>query len=82
MLWLKGDDSIDQFKKIIEDSEQPLFAKLHAVWGLGQLARLGNEKIESILLPLLTHSEEEIRANVARLRVVPGSMAWQYLFLI
>ena len=62
----KGDDSIDQFKKIIEDSEQPLFAKLHAVWGLGQLARLGNEKIESILLPLLTHSEEEIRANVAR----------------
>ena len=62
----KGNDSIDQLKKIIEDPEQPLFAKLHSVWGLGQLARLGNVKVVTILLSLLTHPEEEIRANVAR----------------
>ena len=43
-----------------------LFARLHGIWGVGTLARVGTGAVDR-LLPLLADSEPEVRAQVAGL---------------
>ena len=63
----KGEESIPKFKEALEEKTFSLFAKLHSLWGLGQLGRMGHaELVEPILLTSLTSEEIEIRANAAR----------------
>ena len=63
----KGTDAIEYFKKVLNESEFSTLAKLHSIWGLGQLARHGHEQIvEPIISELLSSNNEEIRANAAR----------------
>jgi putative membrane-bound dehydrogenase-like protein len=45
----------------------PLLARLHAMWGLGQLARRGDHAAADVLPPLLGDPLAEIRAQAARL---------------
>ncbi len=49
----------------IATSGDSLFARLHAIWGLGQAGRLGVD-VTDTLLSLLKDDEPEIRANAAR----------------
>ena len=48
-----------------ESDEATLLARVHAVWGLGQLARSGRD-VSGILSILLTDSDPQIRIQVAR----------------
>ena len=63
----KGEDSIEYFQKTLKNKSSSIFAKLHSIWGLGQLARKGHvESVESIMTNLFKSKEDEIRANAAR----------------
>ncbi len=46
-------------------NEKNLLARLHAIWGIGQLGRVNNE-ILSKVLPLLSDDEEQVRAQTAK----------------
>ncbi len=43
----------------------PLFSRLHALWGLGQLGRQGKGDVKA-LIGLLKDTDDEVRANTAR----------------
>jgi putative membrane-bound dehydrogenase-like protein len=63
----KGEASITQFEKVLEDKSSSLYTKLHALWGLGQLGRMSHSKlVEPIIVSSFENEEIEIRANVAR----------------
>ncbi len=63
----KGEESISKFKRALNDDSFSLPAKLHALWGLGQLGKNGQaELVSPIILTALTSDEAEIRANAAR----------------
>jgi quinoprotein glucose dehydrogenase len=49
-------------------------AKLHGVWGVGQLARKSGGKEFSAILPLLTATDSHVRAQAVR---VIGEAAWK-----
>ena len=49
----------------IAKNDQHLLARLHAIWGIGQLARINAKQIE-VLLPLFQDKEAEIRAQTAK----------------
>jgi len=55
---------IDVFKSVLYGQGQQL-AKIHAIWGLGQLARQ-QKKAGADLIPFLSSEEHEIRAQTAR----------------
>ena len=55
------------FSKIIEASESASLSQVHAIWGIGQLARLGSDKANRLLIETLKHPRVELRANAARL---------------
>ncbi len=52
------------FKKAIQQKDHQL-ARVHGIWGIGQLARLHNGDAQS-LLPLLEDAEAEIAAQAAK----------------
>jgi quinoprotein glucose dehydrogenase len=54
---------------VCQDARQVLLARLHAIWGLGQIARRGDElsSVGSVFLKLSADDEPEIRAQVSRL---------------
>jgi quinoprotein glucose dehydrogenase len=58
----KGADAIPTLAKVIE-GDKPL-ARLHAVWGLGQISRKSNDALKP-LMPLLDDKDPEIRAQAA-----------------
>jgi quinoprotein glucose dehydrogenase len=62
----RGEDSIKTLSLIARRNEN-LFARLHAIWGLGQIAssRTSSAAVEQ-LLPLLEDSDAEVRAQAAR----------------
>ncbi len=60
----RGDKSIDIFQQSLDQKEIKL-ARIHAIWGISQLARLNKDKA-AILLPFLKDNDEEIRAQVAK----------------
>jgi len=60
----KGSKGKEVFKVQLEQKENRL-ARVHAIWGISQLARKKNSEAE-VLVPFLTDSDEEIRAQAAR----------------
>jgi quinoprotein glucose dehydrogenase len=63
----KGDLVLPLFKQIISAAKPDEIAPLHALWGVGQLARTDNEPAQAELIECLDHKLMEIRANAARL---------------
>lgn len=56
------------FSAILFDSHRPLLARLHALWGLGQIARTTKQpQLLESLDSLLSDHEVEIRTSAARL---------------
>lgn len=51
--------------RLAKDERAPTRSRLHAIWGLGQLARR-DVAVGSELLPLLADGDEELRAEAAR----------------
>lgn len=49
----------------VVQNEQDLFARLHAIWGIGQLARVTSEEA-AVLTPFLKDENEHIRAQTAK----------------
>lgn len=63
----KGEDAISKFNSILEDKKYSLYAKLHSIWGLGQLGREGHSELVSpIIESLFDHKDDEVRANAAK----------------
>ena len=73
----------EPFLAVAADVAAPQFARIHAIWGLGQLLR-GEAADEKTLLPLLKDPDPEIRSQTSKtisdrfgrtlgLDVVPGS---------
>lgn len=60
-----GPEGEKALRKRAADTEASLLARVHAIWGLGQLARQSTE-VSSALAPLLTDAVAEIRAQAAR----------------
>ncbi|MEI6713396.1 MAG: PVC-type heme-binding CxxCH protein [Verrucomicrobiota bacterium] len=66
-------EAVPTFTKVLSHSKDR-FARLHAIWGLGQVARADQKngpgpldvKPLTALLPLLKDSDSEIRANVLK----------------
>jgi quinoprotein glucose dehydrogenase len=67
---LVDNKQLDQLAKVargVEGGSKPidLFARLHAIWGVGQLARADRAAIDSIL-PLLDDENAEVRSQVLK----------------
>jgi quinoprotein glucose dehydrogenase len=60
----RGAASISLLAKVAREEKNQL-ARLHAVWGLGQLGRRG-ERVQEPLRSLLTDSDAEVRRQAAR----------------
>ncbi len=60
----KGKDAISALTKVAKESKDQL-ARLHAIWGLGQLGRKG-EGVLDTLRSLLKDGDDEVRAQTAR----------------
>ncbi len=65
----RGSASIPLLAKVAKEDKNPL-ARLHAIWGLGQLGRRG-EKVREPLRALLADSNAEVRRQSAR------ALGWQ-----
>jgi quinoprotein glucose dehydrogenase len=61
----RGIGSIRPLQQVARSSVAPVLARLHAMWGLGQLARTHPQSVEP-LLNLLTEAEPEVRAQAAK----------------
>jgi quinoprotein glucose dehydrogenase len=59
----RGESSIKTFS-LLARANDSLVARLHAIWGLGQLARKSSSAAEA-LLPLLEDRDPEVRAQTA-----------------
>ena len=59
----RGDKGASQFQKAVQTTNQ--LARVHAIWGITQLARK-DEKYGNWLVPLLNDTDAEIRAQAAR----------------
>ena len=60
----RGSAGASQFQKAVSQNSNQL-ARVHAIWGYGQLARQDAKYAQS-LLPLLQDSDAEIRAQAAK----------------
>ena len=60
------DQALALFSQVLLNAKEGELAPLHAVWGLGQLARMGNVDAKKQLVQTLSHSILELRANAAR----------------
>jgi quinoprotein glucose dehydrogenase len=61
----RGEDGLKIFKKQLEPQANQL-ARVHAIWGISQLARKNNSAWAGELLPYLNDQDPEIRAQAAR----------------
>ena len=61
----RGEPSLSEFRKIAEDPAAPRLARLHAIWGMGQMANRVAAALNSAL-PLLEDRDPEVRAQSAR----------------
>ena len=61
----RGDAGAEAFEAAITQTEHQL-ARVHGIWGLAQMARLENMDYAQNLVPLLSDSDEEIRAQAAK----------------
>lgn len=60
----RGSNGLEVFQKYMSQKENQL-ARVHAIWGISQFARK-DLKHAGLLLPLLTDSDPEIRAQAAK----------------
>ena len=60
----RGADGLKVFEQTIKDRKHQI-ARVHAIWGITQLAR-GDKKHASLLMPLLKDADAEIAAQAAR----------------
>ena len=60
----RGGDGLEQFSRALEQTDNQL-ARVHGIWGIGQLARKNVENAE-LLLPFLDDADEEIVAQVVK----------------
>lgn len=59
---------LDAELKTLALSESPLMGRLHAIWGIGQRIRSGqNKALETTVIELLDSEQGELRAQAARL---------------
>jgi len=62
----QGLDALDHFVKATQQKENQL-ARLHGIWGLGQVARYApGEDVEKAIMPLLEDTDDEVRAQAAK----------------
>jgi quinoprotein glucose dehydrogenase len=61
----KGDSSIKVFAEVAKKSDSQL-ARIHAIWGLGQLGRKNSQALEPVR-PLLGDKDDEVRAQAAKI---------------
>ena len=57
---------VEPLTAVAQDSSQTLLARLHAAWGLGQLARR-DPQVATRLMPLLDDEQPELRVQAAKL---------------
>lgn len=62
----RGPKSIPALQALAEDAGAAQLARLHAIWGLGQLARVSKEALQS-LPGLLSDADAEVRAQAVKL---------------
>jgi quinoprotein glucose dehydrogenase len=60
----RGDEGMEEFRKNLQQTENQL-ARVHAIWGISQLARKDIKQAE-VLVGLLTDKDPEIRAQAAK----------------
>jgi quinoprotein glucose dehydrogenase len=60
----KGKDALPTFVKVAKESKN-LLARLHAIWGIGQFGRHG-EDVVAVLRPFLKDADGEVRKQTAR----------------
>ena len=60
----RGEKGFTRFKEIFK-AGNPQLARVHAIWGVSQLART-DKKYAAVLLPLLQDADPEIRAQAAK----------------
>lgn len=61
----RGEKAIAIFREEVKSLTSSQLGKIHAIWGLGQLARRG-EKVEEILFSCLSNEDAEIVAQAAK----------------
>ncbi len=60
----RGKDGIAVFEQALQQTENQL-ARIHAIWGISQMART-SANYADLLLPLLTDTDDEIRAQATK----------------
>ncbi|WP_257668616.1 HEAT repeat domain-containing protein [Parapedobacter tibetensis] len=60
----RGEKGVETFKKSLRQTDHQL-ARIHAIWGISQLARQ-DEQYGALLVPLLSDGDAEIRAQAAK----------------
>lgn len=63
-LALRGDDGFEVFRNVIAQKENQL-ARIHAIWGISQMARKDIARAK-VLIPLLLDNDQEVCAQAAR----------------
>jgi putative membrane-bound dehydrogenase-like protein len=61
----RGNDGFEQFQEVLADQNSQL-ARIHAIIGISQLARMEDMKYAAVLVPLLLDSDPEIKAQAAK----------------
>ncbi len=61
----RGEDGLGVFKKQLEPQANQL-ARVHAIWGISQMARKQKTEFAEALIPYLNDQDPEIRAQAAR----------------
>lgn len=60
-------DVMAEFKNVMSDQQQPILARVHAIWGLGQLARKGNaQAVKGLWSIVYSDDEPELMAQALR----------------
>ena len=63
----QGHAGRERFAFVALNTKAPRLARLHALWGLGQLARAGNHAAADAFAGLLVDSDAEVRAQSAKM---------------
>lgn len=63
----QGHAGRERFAFVALNTKAPRLARLHAVWGLGQLARAGNHAAADVFPGLLSDPDAEVRAQSAKM---------------
>ncbi|WP_339924304.1 HEAT repeat domain-containing protein [uncultured Cyclobacterium sp.] len=61
----RGGEGLEIFKAKLNPNSGKM-ARIHAIWGVAQLARSGEDEVGKLLVPLLNDADQEIRAQAAR----------------